>query len=92
MIVRTHAESWHAKDAFRAGDRVIDVRDPRFTGRVDAALSTGVVVVTWENGWKSDIHARHLRFDPDVPRVVPTKPTFFTNTIVPSPKRLAGLS
>ena len=44
---------------FRPGDIVVDRADPRHQGRV--VLCKGLRIgVRWENGWLSEMDARHL--------------------------------
>lgn len=46
--------------AFGAGDRVVDKSDPRHEGRVNAVFYSTTIRVRWDNGWQSDVDARHL--------------------------------
>ena len=43
------------------GDRVIDVRDPRHDGRVEAVFNGVTVIVRWDSGWKSEHPISNLR-------------------------------
>jgi hypothetical protein len=64
---RNTSESWeYRRRAFRLGQHVYDVADPRHVGRIYGIMNSGsYALVRWlETGWKSEVPCADLRAAP----------------------------